>query len=67
LGKALLARTVEFCRIRNYPKVYLWTFEGLDAARALYEVENFRLCREHVADTWGQTVTEQLFELSLEG
>jgi GNAT superfamily N-acetyltransferase len=66
LGKTLLARAVDFCRIRNYPRIYLWTFEGLDAARTLYEVENFRLCREHVSDPWGQTITEQLFELSLE-
>ena len=66
LGKALLSRAVEFCRIRNYPKVYLWTFKGLDAARTLYEGENFRLCREHVAAQWGQTITEQLFELSLQ-
>jgi len=66
LGKALLARAVEFCRIRNYPKVFLWTFKGLDAACTLYEGENFRLCREHVEAPWGQTITEQLFELGLQ-
>jgi len=66
LGKALLARAVAFCRTRNHPKIYLWTFKGLDAARALYEGENFRLCREHVADPWGQNITEQLFELGLQ-
>jgi GNAT superfamily N-acetyltransferase len=65
LGKALLTRAVEFCRSRNYPRVYLWTFKGLDAARTLYEDEDFHLCREQVADPWGQTITEQLFELCL--
>ena len=65
LGKELLARAVGFCRQRNYPRVYLWTFKGLDAARALYEREHFHLCKEHLVDQWGQTITEQMFELSL--
>jgi GNAT superfamily N-acetyltransferase len=63
LGKALLGRAVAFCRQRMYPTAYLWTFEGLDAARALYEREGFRLCEEHVVDQWGRTITEQRFEL----
>ncbi len=67
LGKALLARTVDFCRERDCPRAYLWTFKGLDAARALYEREGFRLCEEHVADQWGQNITEQRFELNLPG
>ena len=67
LGKELLARAVTFCRQRNYPRVYLWTFQGLDAARALYEREGFRLCEEHVVDQWGQSITEQRFELDLPG
>ena len=65
LGKDLLARAVEFCRHRKNPRVYLWSFKGLDAARALYEREHFRLCKEHVVDQWGQTITEQMFELRL--
>jgi len=67
LGKELLARAVAFCRQRNYPRAYLWTFLGLDAARALYEREGFRLCEEHVVDQWGQNITEQRFELDLPG
>lgn len=66
LGKALLSRAVEFCRQRGYPKVYLWTFEGLDAARALYEREGFRLCEEHTVRQWGQRITEQRFELNIQ-
>jgi len=65
LGKALLGRAVDFCRSRDYPRVYLWTFKGLEAARTLYERQDFRLCREHVVNQWGQTITEQMFELSL--
>ena len=65
LGGDLLARAVEFCKNRNYRRVYLWTFKGLDAARSLYERDGFRLCEEHVVDQWGQTITEQMFELRL--
>jgi len=63
LGKSLFSRAVDFCRQRSCPRVYLWTFEGLDAARALYEGEGFRLCEEHVVDQWGQRITEQMFDL----
>ena len=65
LGKELLARAVAFCGQRGYPRAYLWTFQGLDAARALYEREGFRLCEEHAVDQWGQTITEQKFQLDL--
>ncbi len=65
LGKDLLVRAVEFCRQRKYRRVYLWTFEGLDAARALYEGEGFRLCEEHTVNQWGQNITEQMYELNL--
>jgi len=67
MGKALLTRTVDFCREQAYPRAYLWTFKGLDAARAIYEREGYRLCEEHVLDQWGQNITEQKFELDLPG
>lgn len=67
LGKSLLRRAVDFCRQEGFHRVYLWTFEGLEAARALYEDEGFRLCEEHVVAQWGQNVTEQRFQLDLPG
>ena len=63
LGKDLLRRAVDFCRQEGFRRVYLWTFEGLDAARALYEGEGFRLCQEHAVNQWGQRITEQMYEL----
>ncbi len=65
IGKELISRAVEFCKHRRHPKVYLWTFEGLDTARFLYEQQNFRLCEEHHVDQWGQHIKEQKFELVL--
>ena len=64
LGKRLISRAVEFCKAKNYPKIFLWTFEGLDAARRLYERQNFRLCETHEVHQWGQHIREQKFELT---
>jgi GNAT superfamily N-acetyltransferase len=62
LGKELLNRAMRFCREQAYPKVYLWTFSGLDAARGLYERQRFELTSEVPGERWGRTVTGQRFE-----
>lgn len=63
VGTALLAAAVEFCRSRHYDRVYLWTFEGLSAARHLYEKSGFRLVHTQLGSQWGSEVEEQRFEL----
>jgi GNAT superfamily N-acetyltransferase len=63
VGAALLASAVEFCRARDYQRVYLWTFEGLSAARHLYEKSGFRLIHQRAGMQWGSRVDEQCFEL----
>jgi uncharacterized protein YhfF/RimJ/RimL family protein N-acetyltransferase len=62
LGRRLLAQAMGFCRDRRMPLVYLNTFAGLDAARALYEQAGFRLVQEVEAQTWGRSMREQRFE-----
>lgn len=62
VGRRLLDRAVSFCRKCRHPKIYLWTFEGLDAARHLYESSGFTLSKEIMEDSWGKSVKEQLFE-----
>ncbi|MFT5508585.1 MAG: GNAT superfamily N-acetyltransferase [Hyphomicrobiaceae bacterium] len=63
LGKRLVADAINFCDARQYGKIYLTTFAGLDAARHLYEQAGFRLTSETNADTWsGGNVGEQRFE-----
>jgi GNAT superfamily N-acetyltransferase len=42
IGRELLNRAVDFCRENGYDSVHLWTVEGLDAARRLYESLGFR-------------------------
>ena len=65
IGARLFDTAMEFCREQGVHTVYLWTFAGLDAARALYERGGFRLAEEAVDDGWGPVITEQKFVLSL--
>jgi GNAT superfamily N-acetyltransferase len=64
-GKRLMEEAISFCKKKNYEKVYLETFEGLHAARHLYEKFGFRLVRQAEGAQWGKKVTEQKFELTL--
>ena len=66
IGKMLLEKAVDFCRKKEFRRVYLWTFAGLHPARHLYEKFGFRLCEELEGNQWGRTVTEQKFELILQ-
>lgn len=62
LGRKLVDGAMAFCRRRAIPMVYLNTFAGLDAARALYEQAGFRLVQQVEAQTWGRSMREQRFE-----
>ncbi len=63
IGGRLLDTAMTFCRDRRFKRVYLWTFEGLDPARHLYEKAGFRLVEQARGSRWGTEVNEQLFEL----
>ncbi len=65
IGSRLLKNAIDFCKKEGHSKLFLWTFEGLDEARSLYEQAGFRLCKEHHVNQWGQNIKEQLFELNL--
>lgn len=65
IGRVLLRRGIAFCKERAYKKIYLWTFKGLDQARALYQKEGFQLTEEIVVQQWGTIVTAQKYELPL--
>jgi len=63
VGRKLIDRAIEFCKSKGYKTIYLWTFEGLDAARHLYEDVGFKLIKQQSGVQWGATVNEQYFEL----
>jgi GNAT superfamily N-acetyltransferase len=64
-GNRLMEEAISFCKMKDYRKVYLWTFEGLHVARHLYEKFGFRLVQQAEGAQWGKKVTEQKFELFL--
>jgi GNAT superfamily N-acetyltransferase len=65
VGNQLMNTAMGFCQSRGYRRVHLWTFEGLGAARHLYEKYGFRLVAQHKGSQWGREVNEQRFELEL--
>jgi GNAT superfamily N-acetyltransferase len=64
-GNRLIGAAMNFCRERGFRSVHLWTFEGLQAARHLYEKNGFKLIEEHKGARWGTEVNEQRFECNL--
>jgi len=64
-GNRLMEAAIGYCRQREYARVFLWTFQGLDAARHLYEKHGFRLAQEAEGKQWGKPVMEQRFVLEL--
>ncbi len=65
VGQRMFAAAIAFLRARDFDSAYLWTFAGLDAARALYDRAGFQLVEERDGDSWGTRVTEQKFVLAL--
>jgi GNAT superfamily N-acetyltransferase len=62
IGSALMTLAMAFCKSLHYKSVYLNTFEGLNAARHLYEKHGFKLVHEQRGIMWGSEVNEQRFE-----
>lgn len=65
IGNRLMDTALSFCRSAGFKKIYLTTFEGLEAAASLYKKYGFELTREKEDSTWGITVKEQRFEKTL--
>jgi len=66
VGNRLFSTAVEFCRRKQYRRAHLWTFEGLDPARHIYEKHGFTLVESSWGRQWGTGVTEQRFEWTYE-
>ena len=60
-GSRLLAEALAFCDGKGYASAFLWTFQGLDAARHLYEKQGFVLESQQPGSRWGTPVLEQRF------
>lgn len=65
LGKKLMETCIDYCSRKNYHKIYLWTFDELDAARHLYERYGFRVTEKKTHSPWGREITEERWDLEL--
>jgi GNAT superfamily N-acetyltransferase len=65
IGASLIDRAMQFCLEKGFTTVFLWTFEGLHAARRLYEKNGFILCEAHDSAPWGPTIREQKFSVHI--
>ena len=62
VGHRLIHAAVDFCHRNGYPRVYLWTFEGLLPARHLYETAGFQLVEASLTSCpaqaqWSRTIS----------
>ena len=64
-GNILMEKALSFCTLQEFNSVYLWTFQGLESARHLYEKYGFNLIKESKGNQWGTSVIEQKFEASI--
>lgn len=65
IGTRLFELAMDFCRQKNYRRVYLHSFKGLEAARHLYQSAGFKLVESKTGDQWGTRVEEQCYEALL--
>ena len=65
VGNYLMKQAMSFCAQKEFKNVYLWTFQGLDLARHLYEKHGFELVKELEGNQWGPTVIEQQFDVTI--
>jgi GNAT superfamily N-acetyltransferase len=61
VGRRLLAAALAHADALACAETHLWTFQGLDAARRLYETQGFICVQERPGDRWGREVMEQRF------
>jgi GNAT superfamily N-acetyltransferase len=66
VGNRLITTAVDFCKMKGFRQIYLWTFEGLAPARHLYDKMGFRLVEQRRGTQWGVEVNEQRLELQLD-
>lgn len=62
IGSELIREAMRFCIDVGHERVFLWTFQGLDVARRLYERAGFTMTLEHEVRQWGRLILEQRFE-----
>ncbi|MEN9996505.1 MAG: hypothetical protein RL462_1281 [Pseudomonadota bacterium] len=61
VGCRLLTQALQFVDLQKFEETHLWTFKELNAARHLYEKNDFKLVEENLGNQWGTDILEQRF------
>jgi len=61
LGRQLLDTALAFSDAQHVAETHLWTFDGLHAARHLFETFGFVFAEESLGTRWGTELLEQRF------
>lgn len=65
LGRRLLTQALQFCKEKNYVRVFLDTTSEQTTAVTMYKKAGFKLVNETENNSWGKTLIEQKYELKL--
>ncbi len=65
LGRRLLTQALQFCRDKNYKRVFLDTTREQKTAVSMYKKAGFQLVKEFENNFWGKALIEQNYELKL--
>ena len=65
IGRSLVDRGVAFCREKAYKSIFLWTIDYLEAAKKIYTGAGFKKTDSKTSQIWGQTLTEERWDLTL--
>lgn len=66
LGSKLLSGAIEYCRNKRFKEVFLETTKEQQTAVTMYKKAGFKLVKEFDNNAWGKTLTEQMYELTIE-
>ena len=62
IGNFLMQEAMKFCEQCHYSYIYLWTFQGLESAKKLYEKYGFTIKESQEGNQWGTRVHEVCYE-----
>jgi DNA-binding MarR family transcriptional regulator/GNAT superfamily N-acetyltransferase len=65
IGKRLIQECIDFCKLCGYKKIKLWTQSILKEARHLYEKAGFKIFETKRQESFGHTITSEVWELPL--
>lgn len=65
IGSRLMTESINFCKQKSMPRIYLWTTPALRDAGRLYEKYGFVLVEESPHDDWGTAAVHERYELQL--